>query len=168
MKKYIQNKKILLTTYSLVLFSFYSCITGKTYSAKIAKFQPSFWGKIKENIVKEVTDTTVVFINGKVSDYNRPAGEGVELIFTKKENNKKFKTVTDSIGNFEIEVVKGSYELQLIPYIYGRTPTLTFENLNFKSGEKRELIIYTESNYETIAKDTIFENKKAYKKYTER
>lgn len=168
MKKYSEHKKIMLTTYSLVLFSFYSCITGKPYSVEIAKLQQSFWGEIKENNVKDVTDTTVVFINGKVSDYNKPAGKGVELIFTKKENNKKFKTVTDSIGNFEIEAVKGSYKLQLIPYKYGRTPTLNFEDLNFKSGEKRELIIYTESNYETIAKDTIFENKKAYKKYTKR
>lgn len=168
MKKYIQNKKISLKIYSLVLFSLYSCIMGKPYSAKISKFQPSFWGEIKENNLKGVMDTTVVFINGKVSDYDIPAEKGIELIFIKKENNEKFKTITDSNGDFQIEAVNGLYKLQIIPYKYGRTPILNFENLDFKSGEKRELIIYTESNYETLGIDTIFENKKAYNKYLER
>jgi len=168
MKKHIQNRKISLRYccfVSLISISLYSCIIQKPYIAKISKFQPLFSGEIKENNLKGIADTTIVFITGKVSKYDAPVGKGMELIFINKENNKEFKTITDSNGDFQREIDNGSYKLQIIPYEYGRTPTLNLENLNFKPGEMRELRIYTESSSETIAMDTIFESKKAYNKY---
>lgn len=171
MKKEIQKRKVSLRYICLVSFisiSLYSCIMGKHYPAKISKFHPLFWGEIKENNLKGIADTTVVFITGKVNNYALNAEEGIELIFLNKENNKEFKTITDSNGDFKTEIISGLYKLEIIPYEYGRTPTLNFENLNFKPGEIRELVIYTESSSETIAKDTIFKSKRAYNKYLKR
>ncbi|SIT12025.1 hypothetical protein SAMN05421766_11151 [Zobellia uliginosa] len=170
MKKHIQNRKVLLRfgyLGSFLLISLYSCIMQKPYSAKITKFQPSFWGEIKENNLKRIADTTEILITGKVYDYDRPEG-GISVIFISKENKRKFKTVTDSKGHFQINIVNGLYNIQLIPYKYGKTPSLNFENLNFKSGEIRELIIYTESSAETVSMDTIFESKRAYNEYLKR
>ncbi|QCE40143.1 carboxypeptidase regulatory-like domain-containing protein [Psychroserpens sp. NJDZ02] len=171
MKTLIQNRKISLIHCCFVpfiLISFYSCSTQQSYSAKISKFQPSFRGEIKENSMKGVSDTTVVFINGKVNNYDKHAGKGIELTFTSEENNQSFKTITDSIGQFQITIASGLYKLQLIPYRLSRTPTLNFENLKYKSGDIRQLKIYTELSAETVALDTVFKNKKAYIKYLRR
>ncbi|WP_240788937.1 carboxypeptidase regulatory-like domain-containing protein [Psychroserpens sp. NJDZ02] len=118
--------------------------------------------------MKGVSDTTVVFINGKVNNYDKHAGKGIELTFTSEENNQSFKTITDSIGQFQITIASGLYKLQLIPYRLSRTPTLNFENLKYKSGDIRQLKIYTELSAETVALDTVFKNKKAYIKYLRR
>ncbi|ADV51300.1 hypothetical protein Celal_4057 [Cellulophaga algicola DSM 14237] len=171
MKKYISNRKIFIRYCFLVLLmsiSFYSCILQKPYAANIAIFQPAFLGEIKENTLKGMADTTVVFITGKVSDYKSPAGKGMELIFINKENNKEFKAITDSNGDFEKMMGSGSYTLKIIPYKYGRTPRLNFENLNFNSGDIREIIIHTESSAETVGIDTIFRSKRAHNKYLRR
>ena len=71
-------------------------------------------------------------------------------------------TATDFDGKFQLNMSNGIYKLQIKNFEFG---TLEFDNLIFKSGELRELRIYTESLGEYVVSETIFKNKRAYKKH---
>ncbi|MHA7059488.1 carboxypeptidase-like regulatory domain-containing protein [Aquimarina sp. M1] len=134
----------------------------KTYTVTEVKYEPFFMGEIKENNLTEIADTTIVSINGNVVDFGS-AVANIKLNFINKNENKTYKTITDFYGNFQLNIPDGIYQMQIIKNSEFRT--LEFDDLSFKSGELRELKIYTESGGEYVGHETIFNNKRAYKKY---
>ncbi|MEW7289942.1 carboxypeptidase-like regulatory domain-containing protein [Aquimarina sp. 2304DJ70-9] len=133
----------------------------KTYSVKEVKHEPYFWGEIKENNLTGIADTTIVSIHGNVSDFGS-AAENIELNFINKNQNKTYKTITNFYGDFQLNIPNGIYKIQIEKSEF---KTLEFDDLSFKPGELRELKVYTESGAEYVGYETIFKNKRAYKKY---
>ena len=128
--------------------------------------EPDFRGEITENNLKGIVDTIAVSVYGKVYDFES-AAENIELSFINKKENKTYKTTTDFEGNFKLYISNGIYKLRVKTYEFGDSKfgTLEFDNLNFESGELRELKIYTELIGEYVLYETTFKSKKAYKTY---
>jgi hypothetical protein len=172
MTNYFLNRIITIKYYltSFLFIGLISCsIVNKPYTATEIKHEWSIIGEIKENNLIGFTDTLIVSINGKVSEYDIGA-KNIELEFLKEK--KIYKTKTDLNGNFKLNLPEGIYQLKVknlnitnFESYASEYNTITFNNLNFKSRELRELIIYIESIGEYVEYYKEYKSEKAYKKH---
>ncbi len=172
MTNYFLNRIITFKYYlTLSLFiGFVSCsIIQKPYIATEIKHEWSTRGEIKENNLIGITDTLIVSINGKVNEYGIGV-QNIELEFIKEK--KFYNTKTDLNGNFKLNLPEGIYQLKVknldrtnFELYTSEFNTLIFKDLNFKSCELRELIIYIETIGEYVQYEKKFKSEKAYKKH---